>query len=226
MNIRRGIRFKYPKPGDVDNFISKFRKMALSVLKKQDQIDAINLRNSKYAQFYESVNKGLGLAGICERDIQYLIFSDLYSVYMIIHEYCGAYKNKQRVDIALVYEGIPDDEWYKPDVAIEIKRAFFLKSGQLNKSSRQSLVNDVIKMKKYCVIPHKYFMQYAITNDNLKLNEVCTKINFEDSVNEIFYKREFRKHKLVPSYFGCFETFDCEKPQHLNMLLWKLCKTD
>ena len=198
----------------------------LNALKSQDMRVTKHLLNSKVADFYSGDSKGLGLFGTCERDLQYIIFTELCQSYRLYPEYVGAYSDKQRIDLALwsVTGATYEDD--APDIAIEMKWAGFTQAGELSSRACQSMVNDVLKMKR-CNVQNRFFMQCAITESKLPLDDNKRKSNLEKNANEIFYKNQFRNHYLRLSFWGSFETIGNQgQTKYFNLLLWKVCKTD
>lgn len=210
---------------NVDTYVKGFCRKAMIVLNKHDKIIADNLIHAENERFYQYDFKGLGFFSICERDIQQIIVTELCKYYPIWPEYSEGYKNKQRLDIALEFKGKrDDDDDVEPDIAIELKWAGFKKEGQLYTNSLQSLVNDVLKMKRQCIIPNQYFIQFAITDYELDLGNQRTKNKFVKSVNYSFYKNQIKNSKLKLLHYENFNTLGKSQTELLkfNLLLWKI----
>lgn len=73
----------------LDQFMAAFCIDALRTLESQDKWVAEHLLNSQMADFHAEDSKGLGLFGTCERDLQYIIFTELYQSDCLYPEYVG-----------------------------------------------------------------------------------------------------------------------------------------
>ncbi len=210
----------------VNNYVKGFCKKALLALEIYDKRILENITNTYHKEFYKNDYKGLGLFGVCERDLQYIIVTELCRYYPIWPEYTEGYKNKQRLDIALSYGRECDENGFTiPDIAIELKWAVFNKTGQLYSNSQQTLVDDIIKMKRNCKIPNQYFMQLSITKQDLNLQDKATREALENDTNERINGNQFRNHRLQLNYSDCFKTLGAKEYEYFNMLLWKIEKT-
>jgi len=208
-----------------DDFVKKFCKMAMVALEMHNKRIEYNLLNTRFQKFYRNDHKGLSLFGVCERDIQHIIVTELYRFFPIWPEYVGAYTNKQRLDVGLLFEAKPDENGdSEPDIAIELKWAGFKKDGQLAQYAQQALVDDVVKMKRNCIVKNKYFMQFSITDFSLGLRDGKAKQNLENDVNSRIDRRQIKNHSLALQYYDYFTTLGktAENRLYFNMVLWKI----
>ena len=203
----------------VDKYVVDFCNDCLNVLQEYDVKLRKNLLDSEFKIFYKYDSKGLAVYSITEPILKFLIFSSLCYKYQIWPE-SSFYKGKQLLDIALFTRRINNiDKEIEPDVAIEMKWAAVKKSGEFNKWSLKSLIDDILKLHKESETQNKYVMQFLVLHSDTQ--EIDNKV-LEEQVFAGIDKRKFKSKDVKILFNKCFDTKgkDEKEKWKFYILLW------
>lgn len=211
---------------DIDSFVKAFCSDSLRAISDYDSLINNNLKKSIHKDFYADDVKGIGIYSVTEPIIKFLIYTNLCSKYQMWPE-VTFYKNTKLLDLALFHKHLSkqyiDDETqpWEPEIAIEMKWTGFRKNGEFSVSAIEGMIEDVYKLHKYCDIPNKYVMQFAIIpNSDFTLNKDLLELQ----VYEFIDKRKIRKKSVNLIYSNKFTTFGINEDDDWRfcILLWKI----
>ena len=159
--------------GKVDRLMKQFVTDACAALKSYDNFLYRNLRNSdeRVREFYEEDEwKGLGVWGITEPIIRFLISSALCRKYRIWPEHKYPGRTRRRADLTLYFEDSDFDGESIPDITIEMKWGGLRRRydpGSLNRWSVTALQEDIRKLNALSRSPHNYVLQVGFAPEHI-----------------------------------------------------------
>lgn len=204
--------------------IQDFCEDVFDLLKKENELINTKMTTGENAEFNSNEWRGLGMFSTTEPIIKWLIYRNLVDKYKMWSEDNWGYKGTKRLlDLALILDeaagALTQDEYFRPDTAIELKWAGINKDGNFNVFSRNSIEKDIVKLAD-STIKNKYFMQFMIAD-----RERISKGAIED-ISLYFDKRSIKVsdkpvfHKFFPTDAGTEE----KKSYDFHIIVWKVGK--
>jgi hypothetical protein len=209
---------------DIDGFVVDFCKESMAVLEYFDTKTRENLENSEFKDFYKYDIKGIGVRSITELILKFLIFSSLCKSYQLWPETSQFYKDRKILDLALFKRKIEnwemEDENVLPEIAIEFTWGSLIKTGEFNSWSLQNIIDDILKLHKFCLVENKFILQFMILDDDIEFSDE----ELLNQVNSSIDKRKFRNGCLALLYDDYFKTQGSDKSvkRKFYILLWKI----
>jgi len=160
--------------------------------------------------------QGLGAYSITEPILKWLIYTTLCDKYCMWPEHSV---NGKLLDLGL---SMKPSNINCPDIAIEMKWAFFRKNGEIKSAWRDEMIKDAVKLYGQKCFEHKYLIQfsfplkgdYKFIEESIEATASC----FHDYID----KRRFRDAKLTFMFNKSFNTWDAENARVFLMLVWKI----
>jgi|GEM_PF-2855915 len=217
--LLRGEIMGYSK---ADDFMIKFVTQSKDILKDYDKRIYDNLKKSKHVDFYKDEWKGLGISGITESVVRFLIFTGLCNQYAIWPERRYDDGSKCRADLAIYSDPNKD----LPDITVEIKWGGILKSKQLGSFSQgaiKDLEKDFKKLIHRSRSPNNYVLQIAFAPKSIILKKNALQRQIDNEISE--HITRFYKVKLLPlESFQTCKTDSADKDLNCWLICWKIHK--
>ena len=212
---------------ELNDKVAEFVRDAAEVLERHDERVYMNVLKSQHQDFYSEDWKGLGIGGVTEPIVRFLITSELCRKYRIWPEWQYRNGSKQRADIALFFGPPADKEGYwEPDAIIEMKWANFRRRdepGSFNNWAIGALQGDLEKLRYTGTDGGKYVLQVAFVPEEVPVDLVSlgTQVNDEVSGNLTrWWEISLVEHAGFATHAG-----GNGKPDHRCLLLcWQLEK--
>ncbi len=109
-----------------DRLMVEFVARSKDALRNYDRMIYRNLRKSKNKDFYQEEWKGIGILGITEPFLRFLISSELCKTYRIRPERQYDDGSKFRADLGIYLDDESYEEGSPPHITIEMKWGVFL----------------------------------------------------------------------------------------------------
>ena len=206
-----------------DKLIIQFVRDAKNALKQYDKKIHDNLASSNHRAFYADEWKGLGISGVNETIIRFLIAVDLSPKYAIESERQYDKRRQRHVDLSIWTDSGKDD----PDIAIEIKWFNTLKpTGQdiFSQWSIDSITEDFRKLRNYSKTPNKYVLQMAFVPKSNTLTKTQLQRNMDSALTKHITKTNAIRIISAVKFKTLSEKDD--KYYFFWLICWKLTKKD
>jgi hypothetical protein len=201
--------------------MKKFVEESKKALKSYDERIYQNLTQSECEAFYDQEWKGIGVWGIAEPILRFIIFTELCTKYRLVSEYQYDDGSTCRADLALYL----DDKKYKqkkvPDVIIEMKWGNVRKQddpGSLSQWSINKFEEDLRKIRDHSDSEHNYILQVLFAPRELKLN----KKKLQNQIMNDVDGRSLRSFNISLLTVEKFNTHSTEKVK-IDYSCWLIC---
>lgn len=204
------------KLNQADNLVIQFICDSKKALKKYDKKIYENLKTSKHHSFYADEWKGLGISGINETIIRFIITLELSSKYALESErqYCKG--SRRHADLTIWSDSSKDD----PDITVEIKWCGILQGAGANFSqwSIDRIEEDLRKLRDFCKTQNKYILQIAFAPNSIDLS----KENLQQNVASALTKHITKKNSITIIAADKFKTASSDSTRYFWLLCWRL----
>ena len=204
-----------------DKMMIDFVRECKKALKTYDKHIYEKLTKSKCRDFYDEEWKGIGIWGISEPILRFIISTELCGNYRIVPEYQYDDGSTCRADLVLYM----DDDKYKeelpPDIVIEMKWGNVRKKddpGTLSQWSINKLQEDLKKVRDHTDSEHNFILQVLFAPREIKLNEK----NLLKQIMNDLDGRTFRSFDISVVAVEQFNTHAIDK-EKADYLCWLIC---
>jgi hypothetical protein len=159
---------------DPDEMMKNFVRESKEVLQTYDKYIYGKLTTSKCEDFYNEEWKGIGVWGIAEPILRFIISTELCGNYRIVPEYQYDDGSKCRADLVLYLDDNKYKEKLPPDIVIEMKWGSIRKQddpGSLSQWSINKFEEDLKKIRDHSDSAHNYILQVLFAPREIRLNK-------------------------------------------------------